>query len=83
MIADFYRTFKPTDEERTEDRERYRRLCDKLKTKKGCSTCRHCKHVVDYPDFVLGEECTCEAGLECDTVLFSVVNCECWEEEEE
>lgn len=54
------------------------KLYNVLKGKRGCSTCIHCIHVNDYPAFVTAEECVCMAGLECDTVLFSVKNCEKW-----
>jgi hypothetical protein len=53
-------------------------LYNEFKIKRGCSTCKHCKHVNDYPAFVTAEECICMAGLECDTVLFSVKNCKKW-----
>ncbi len=45
---------------------------------KGCSTCKNCIRVMNLPGFVTGEECECTAGLECDTVLFSVKNCPRW-----
>ena len=51
---------------------------EELKADKGCSTCKHCRHVRNYPGFVTGEECECNAGLECDTVLFRVKNCLKW-----
>ena len=54
------------------------RLYNMLKDKRGCSTCANCKRVYQYPDYVTGEECVCEVGLECDTVLFRVENCEKW-----
>jgi hypothetical protein len=53
-------------------------LYNELKAKRGCSTCAHCKHIYDYPAYVTAEECVCMAGLECDTVLFSVKNCKEW-----
>ena len=53
-------------------------LYNEQKVDKGCSTCKFCKHVRNYPGFVTGEECDCTAGLECDTVLFSVKNCPKW-----
>ena len=53
-------------------------LSVELAKKKGCSTCKHCVHVREFPDYVTGEECECSAGLECDTVLFSVKNCPEW-----
>lgn len=80
MICDFRRIFCPTLEEQKEDFERYKKLHDELAKKKGCSTCKYCVRVRHYPGFVTGEECECIAGLECDTVLFSVSNCPKWEE---
>lgn len=80
MHFNFRRIFFPTEEEKQEDLNRYKKIHDELKVKKGCSTCNHCIHVIDLPGFVTGEECECDAGLECDTVLFSVENCSKWEE---
>ena len=37
------------------------RLYNMLKDKRGCSTCANCKRVYQYPDYVTGEECICEA----------------------
>lgn len=53
-------------------------LHEQQKGDKGCSTCKNCRHVRNYPGFVTGEECECDAGLECDTVCFSVHNCPKW-----
>ena len=78
MKYDLRRIFNPTQEEQEEDRKRYKELHYELAEKRGCSTCKHCVHVRNYPDFVTGEECVCSAGLECDTVLFSVINCPEW-----
>lgn len=58
--------------------EEAKELYDKQKAGKGCSTCKHCAHVRNYPGFITGEECECDAGLKCDTVLFSVKNCPKW-----
>lgn len=58
--------------------EQSKELYDKQKAYKGCSTCKHCIHVSNYPGYVIGEGYDCEAGLECDTVLFSVKNCPAW-----
>lgn len=74
------RIFNPTLEEQREDMERFLKLHRELAKDKDCPTCEHCKHVIDYPGFVTGEECICLAGLECDTVLFSVKNCPKWKE---
>ena len=52
-----------------------------LAENRGCSTCKHCIHVFNYPSYVTGEECECDVGLQCDTVLFSVTDCEKWEDE--
>lgn len=72
------RIFNPTKEEQEEDWQKYKKLHYELAEKKGCSTCKHCVHVRTYPDYVTGEECECSAGLECDTVLFSITNCPEW-----
>ena len=72
------RIFNPTKEEQEEDRQKYKKIHYELVKKKGCSTCKHCVHVRNYPGFVTAEECECSAGLECDTVLFSVINCPEW-----
>lgn len=53
-------------------------LYNEQKADKGCSTCKNCEHVRYYPAYVTGEECECTAGLECDTVLFTVKNCPKW-----
>ena len=55
---------------------------EEQKAKKGCSTCKNIRHVIDYPGFVTGEENECTVGLTCDTVLFSVTDCPKWEEQE-
>ena len=75
------RIFSPTPEERKEDLRKYRKIYNELKQEKGCSTCKHCVHVSDYPAFVIAEECECKVGLQCDTVLFTVKGCKKWEEE--
>jgi len=54
------------------------KLYNEQKGERGCATCRWCKHVYDYPAFVTAEECICTAGLECDTVLFSIKDCKEW-----
>ena len=53
-------------------------IYNKKKSDKGCSTCKNCKHVRNYPDYVTAEECDCTAGLQCDTVLFKVKDCPKW-----
>lgn len=58
--------------------EEVKELYDKQKVNKGCSTCKYCAHDHNYPGFITGEECVCNAGLKCDTVLFSVKNCPKW-----
>ena len=78
MHFDFRRTFKPTPEEEEEDMKRLMDLLRELAKEKGCVTCGHLKHVIDYPGFVTGEENECTAGLECDTVLYTVKNCQKW-----
>lgn len=74
------RMVAPTPEEHEEDMRRLKEMHDEMAEEKGCSTCLHCKHVCNYPGFVTGEECECDAGLECDTVLFRVKNCPKWED---
>ena len=59
-----------------------RKCHEEQKVKKGCSTCKNIRHIVDYPGFVTEEENECTVGLKCDTVLFSVTNCPKWEEQE-
>lgn len=78
MKYNFRRIFAPTPEEQAEDWERYMKLHRELAKKKGCSTCGNIRHVISYPGFVMGEENECTAGLECDTVLFTVKNCPQW-----
>lgn len=60
------------------ENEHYLRLYNEFKNEKGCSTCKNCKHVIDYPVFVTAEESVCTVGLECDTVTFKVKNCPKW-----
>lgn len=74
------RIFNPNIEEQNEIKRTIKLLHDKFKDEKGCTTCRNCVHVKNYPGFVTGEECICCAGLECDTVLFSVKNCPMWKD---
>lgn len=74
------RIFNPTKEEREEDMKRSKMIHEKLSVKRECSTCNHCVHVRNYPGYVTAEECECNAGLICDTVLFSVENCPLWED---
>lgn len=78
MSSKLRRIFAPTPEEQAEDQERYMKLHRELAKKKGCSTCGNIRHVISYPGFVMGEENECTAGLECDTVLFTVENCPRW-----
>jgi hypothetical protein len=54
------------------------KLYNEQKDDKGCSTCKHCEHIHDYPAYVTAEESICRAGLECDTVYFTVKNCPKW-----
>ena len=71
--------FTPTKEEREEYIKRVQKTHKELSRKKGCSTCIHCIHMINYPGVMTGEEFECNAGLKCDTVLFSVENCPKWE----
>ena len=82
MMLDVRRIFNPTPEEHEEDIERWRKLHQELCQEKGCGTCRNCKHVRSFPGYITGEECDCAAGLKCDTVLFSVKNCEKYNQKE-
>lgn len=59
-------------------REQYLRLYNEFSKKKGCSTCKNCKRVFNYPSFVTAEECICTVGLKCDTVTCTVENCPKW-----
>jgi hypothetical protein len=72
------RIFNPTPEEQQEDKKRLLSIYREQAEFKGCSTCKYCKHIIDYPGFVIGEECVCLAGLKCDTVLFLINNCPKW-----
>ena len=72
--------FCPTPEQIEESRKRYYKIHCELAVKRGCVTCKHCVHARNYPGFVTGEECECDIGLECDTILGSVTNCEKWED---
>ncbi len=67
--------FDPTPEERAALNAKFKKKIDDAAKDKGCSTCANCRHVVDYPGFVTGEENECTAGLECDTVHFTIKNC--------
>lgn len=73
------RMFAPTPEEEIEDNFVFEKMFNKLAEEKGCCTCNYCRHVIDYPGFVTGEESKCDVGLQCDTVYFSVRNCPKWE----
>ena len=64
-------------------KDKGKELYNKLKVNKGCSTCANCNHKYHYPSYVIGEECECLAGLECDTVNFTVKNCPEWRGNEE
>lgn len=75
------RIFNLTTEESIEDLEHLLKIHNELAPERGCSTCDYCKHVRRYPDYVTGEECECQAGLECDTVLFKVKNCPSWKDD--
>ena len=60
--------------------EQCEKIYNEQKHEKGCSTCKNCKRIYHYPDFVTAEECECTVGLKCDTVLFSITNCPNWVE---
>ena len=74
-----YDIFNPDSEYNKDLERRMRKVFDEESKNRGCATCVHCIHVINYPGFVTGEECECNAGLECDTVLHSVKNCETYE----
>lgn len=74
--------FNPTPKEAATLNQRMKKIFDEVAKSRGCNTCEHCKHVVDYPGFVTGEENECTVGLECDTVLFRVKNCPQYKERE-
>lgn len=42
---------------------------------RSCRTCRNCKEMYRYPDYVDAEECICTKGLECDTWFDRVKDC--------
>ena len=69
------RMFNPTHEEEIEDNQKIINIISPYYKNRGCSTCGNCKHVIDYPGFVTGEECECTVGLKCDTVLFTIKDC--------
>lgn len=58
--------------------ETIKKLYNEQKKNRGCSTCKNCKRVRNYPGYVTGEESVCIAGLQCDTVQFSVKDCPKW-----
>jgi hypothetical protein len=58
--------------------ERAKEIYDKQKVNRGCSTCKYCEHVRNCLDYVTAEESVCTAGLECDTINFTVKNCPKW-----
>lgn len=76
MMCDFRRTFQLTPEEKAEDIRKLKKMWDESVKEHGCTTCANCEHVRRYPDFVTGEEHECKVGLECDTILGTVKNCE-------
>ena len=77
MIGSFRRVFFPEPKEEKEDLQAMLAIWTEQKEERGCSTCKHCIHQgIRYPGFVTAEENECEAGLQCDTVLFLVKNCE-------
>lgn len=76
------RIFSPTPEDQEEIFQNLLKWHNNRKKERGCSTCKHCIHVINYPGFVTAEECECDAGLECDTVLHSVKKCPKWQEKE-
>lgn len=79
MMANFQKTFKQTSAQKEVAMENYKSMFAKLAKEKGCSTCKHCKpNGFDYPDWVTYERNYCDAGLECDTVLYTVKNCDKW-----
>lgn len=80
MLCDFRRVFQPTEEEMKQDELLFKKMWDEIKKKRSCVTCEYCIHVINYPDFVTGEECACTAGLKCDTVLDTTVNCKRYKE---
>lgn len=74
--------FNPTPEEAEVLNQRFKKIFEEAAKSKGCSTCANKRHVIDYPGYVTGEENECTAGLECDTVYFTVKNCPQYKEEE-
>lgn len=76
MVNNIQEIFNPTPEQLQKQIAEHKRIHYGLAVDKGCVTCKHCIHVRDYPGFVTGEECECDIGLTCDTILGSVTNCE-------
>lgn len=81
MMVDFNAVF--ASEQDLDELKRFYELHKELAKKRGCSTCAHCRRVINLPGFVTGEECVCDAGLQCDTVLFNVKDCPKWRENDE
>lgn len=55
------------------------RLCGKTSILRLMELFREYKeHVCNYPSYVTAEESICRAGLECDTVCFTIKNCPKW-----
>lgn len=80
MIANFQKAFNQTATQMEAAKEKYELMFAKLAKEQGCSTCKHCKPTGRYyPNYVTAEHNYCDAGLECDTVLFTVKNCPKWE----
>lgn len=80
MSNKLWEMFFPSPERIAKMRAIAKEIHDTEKVKKGCVTCSHCHHIYNYPGFVTAEECECDVGLECDTVLYSIENCPKWEE---
>ncbi len=74
------RIFNPTVDEQTEDLKFNYDVHKKLTKDRGCATCKHLKHVKEYPAFVMAEGCVCNAGRTCDSVLYSIKDCPKWED---
>ena len=74
------RIFNPTVDEQIEDLKFLYEHHKKLTKDRGCSTCKHLKHVKEYPAFVMAEGCVCNAGLTCDSVFYSIKDCPKWED---
>lgn len=72
------RIFNPSPEVFAEDLKTIKAIHKEVAKEHDCSTCKHIKHINDYPGYYTGEEYECAVGLTCNTILYSVKNCPNW-----